>query len=115
MSVEKLNLQREQKFVFHSYVILIVIDRLFKRFLKMPKLCNIIIKLSVVNLFPDDHDLLGRTYLMHAIHGQHEKETVENILSLNFNINHQAHGEYRDHISATNTTAFMLIFKFTKT
>jgi hypothetical protein len=45
-------------------------------------------------LFPDDHDVLGRTYLIHAIHGECQEETIEYILSLNFNTNHQAQGVY---------------------
>jgi hypothetical protein len=51
---------------------------------------------NMLYLFADDHDLLGRTYLMHAIHGECEEGTIEYILSLHFNINHQAHGMYHN-------------------
>ncbi|XP_028400374.1 protein phosphatase 1 regulatory subunit 12A-like [Dendronephthya gigantea] len=37
----------------------------------------------------DDCDSLGRTHLMYAIHGDHQ-DTIDHILSLNTNINHQA-------------------------
>ena len=43
--------------------------------------------------FLDDHDMLGRSYLMHAIHVECQEEVIQYILSLNFNINHQAQGK----------------------
>ncbi|CAB4008660.1 phosphatase 1 regulatory subunit 12A-like [Paramuricea clavata] len=66
-----------------------------------------------VNKKRDDHDLLGRTYLMHAIHGECQEETVEYILSLHFNINHQAHdGSTALHVvcqhQKTHITALLL-------
>lgn len=42
----------------------------------------------------DDGDVLGQTYLMYAVQGKSEQlECFNFLLSLKFNINHQANGK----------------------